>query len=57
VSGCSAVIRSGIIGMARCARVPFGGNVVVMGIVRVGMLHPREMGKLEFPPPLEVVSS
>jgi hypothetical protein len=57
VSGCSAAIRSGIIGMARCARVPFGGNVVVMGIVRVGMLHPREMGKLEFPPPLEVVSS
>jgi hypothetical protein len=35
--------------------VPFDGGMVVMGIVRVTMLHSREMGKLELPPLLEDV--
>jgi hypothetical protein len=29
----------------------------VMGIDRVTMLHPQEMGKLELPPPLEAMSA
>jgi hypothetical protein len=57
VSGCVTVIYSGTVRMVRGTRVPSDGGVVLMGTVGVTMLHPREMGKLELPPPLEVVSS
>jgi hypothetical protein len=43
--------------MVRGVEVPSNGDVLVMGTIRVTTLHPREMEKLELPPPLEVVSS
>jgi hypothetical protein len=46
--GCGTVVRNGTVGMVRCVRVLSGG-VVVMGIVRVTTLQPREMGKPELP--------
>jgi hypothetical protein len=49
VSGCGTMIRRRTVGMVRSVRVLFSGGVAVMGMVRVTMLHPRGMGKLEFP--------
>jgi hypothetical protein len=59
VSSYGTVVRNGSVGMVRGTGVPSGGGVVVMGIVRITTLHPREMTKPELPPPprLEVVSS
>jgi hypothetical protein len=42
--------------MARGVGVLSDGGVVMMGIDVVTTLHPREMGKTELLPPLEVVS-
>jgi hypothetical protein len=58
VSSYGTVVRNGSVGMVRGTGVPSCGGVVVMGIVRITTLHPREMTKPELPPPrLEVVSS
>jgi hypothetical protein len=51
VSGCGTVVCSGTIKMLRGARVPSNGGLVVMGTVGFTMLHSREMGKPELPPP------
>jgi hypothetical protein len=56
MSGCGTVVRNRIVGMIRGTGVPSGGGVVVMGTIGVTILHPREIGKLELPPLLEVVS-
>jgi hypothetical protein len=42
------------VGMVRGAEVPSGGGVVVMGMAGVTMFQPREIGKPELPPSLEV---
>jgi hypothetical protein len=40
VFGCGVVICSRTVGMVRGTGMPSDGDVVVMGIVRVTMLHP-----------------
>jgi hypothetical protein len=56
VAGYSATACSVTITMVRGVGVPSDGGVVVMGADGVLMLHYLEMGKLELPTPLEVVS-
>jgi hypothetical protein len=56
VSGCGTVVHNRTVGMIRGAGVSSGGGVVVMGTIGVTILHPREIGKLELPPLLEVMS-
>jgi hypothetical protein len=56
VSCCGTTIHSTTIIVARGNEVPSDGGVVVMGIDRVTMLHPREMGKPDLHSPLEVAS-
>jgi hypothetical protein len=43
------MVYSGTVGMVSGAGVPSGGDVAVMGTVRVTTLHPQEMGKPGFP--------
>jgi hypothetical protein len=45
VSDCGTAVHSGAVGMVGGTGVPSDGGVVVIGTVRVTMLHPREMGK------------
>jgi hypothetical protein len=54
VSGCGTAAYCGTVGMVRGTGVPSGGGVVVMGMAGVTMLQPREMGKSELSPSLEV---
>jgi hypothetical protein len=57
VSDYGMVVYYRIIGMVRGVGVLSSGGVVVMGTVRATTLHTRELGKPEFPLPLQVVSS
>jgi hypothetical protein len=57
VSGYGTTVHNRTVGMVRGAKVLSSGSVVVMGTVGVTALHPREMGKPEFPLPLKAMSS
>jgi hypothetical protein len=50
VSSCGTTIRSRTVIAVRGIGVPSNGGMVVIGIVDVGTLHSREMGKSEPPP-------
>jgi hypothetical protein len=56
VSSCGMAVHNRTIRMVRGVEVPSNGGMAMMGIVVITTLHLREMGKLELPPPLEVVS-
>jgi hypothetical protein len=56
MSGYGMTVPSGTVAMVRGIEVPSGGGMVMMGIVGVTTLHPRDMGKSELPPLLEVMS-